>query len=188
VTTDQISRRRRRWRAKKPYHRHRRLLRTCRERPRGCRAAESSHELTPSNTDGHFPRSQRDHALCNVGRVSRSNREVCESAKWLAVLLRLLRAAVGTDRRTGVCGTDRCYHASSRHQPACQARLPRLKMTHLGSGSASQQPPHMSSFSRNTVEMLLSQNLQRKATYLLGYSVSVDARQETDMPLVAFPV
>jgi hypothetical protein len=36
----------------------------------------------------------------------------------------------GTDRRTGVCGTDRCYQVSSRHQPACQARLPRLKMTH----------------------------------------------------------
>lgn len=33
----------------------------------------------------------------------------------------------------------------------------------------------------------LSQNLQRKATYRLAYSLSVDARQETDMPLLAFP-
>ena len=28
---------------------------------------------------------------------------------------------------------------------------------------------------------------RHKATYLLGHSLSVDARQETDMPLVAFP-
>jgi hypothetical protein len=34
---------------------------------------------------------------------------------------------------------------------------------------------------------LLSQNMQRKATYLLGCSLTVDARQETDMPLAAFP-
>jgi ABC transporter substrate binding protein len=38
-------------------------------------------------------------------------------------------SACGTDRRTGVCGTDRCYQTGSRHQPACQAPLPRLKMT-----------------------------------------------------------
>lgn len=30
-------------------------------------------------------------------------------------------------------------------------------------------------------------NMQHKATYLLGCSLSVGARQETDMPLVAFP-
>ena len=30
-------------------------------------------------------------------------------------------------------------------------------------------------------------DMQRKATYLLGCSLSVDARQETDMPFVAFP-
>jgi hypothetical protein len=53
---------------------------------------------------------------------SRPYREV-----W--VLLHLLTAGYGTDRRTGVCGMDRCYQASSRHQPACQAPLPRLKMT-----------------------------------------------------------
>ena len=54
-------------------------------------------------------------------------------------------------------------------------------------GSASQQPPHLPSFSRNTLEKFLSQNLQRKAIYRLAYSLSVDARQETDMPLLAFP-
>jgi hypothetical protein len=31
--------------------------------------------------------------------------------------MHLLTSANGTDRRTGVCGTDRCYQASSRHQP-----------------------------------------------------------------------
>jgi hypothetical protein len=36
-------------------------------------------------------------------------------------------------------------------------------------------------------EPFLSQNLKRKATYRLAYSLSVDARQETDMPLLAFP-
>jgi hypothetical protein len=37
------------------------------------------------------------------------------------------------------------------------------------------------------MEKFLSQNLKRKATYRLAYSLSVDARQETDMPLLAFP-
>jgi hypothetical protein len=42
-------------------------------------------------------------------------------------------------------------------------------------------------FFAETVEKFLSQNLQRKATYRLAYSLYVDARQETDMPLLAFP-
>jgi pimeloyl-ACP methyl ester carboxylesterase len=56
-----------------------------------------------------------------------------------------------------------------------------------GFRSSAQQPRHMPSFSRNTMEKFLSQNLKRKATYRLAYSLSVDARQETDMPLLAFP-
>jgi hypothetical protein len=60
-------------------------------------------------------------------------------------------------------------------------------MTHLGSKECIATTAAHVEFSRNTVEALLPQNMQRKATYLLGYSLSVDARQETDMPLVAFP-
>ena len=41
--------------------------------------------------------------------------------------------------------------------------------------------------SGNKVEKLVSQNLQRDATYRLAYSLSVDARQETDKLLLAFP-
>src|SRR5208337_3713148 len=54
----------------------------------------------------------------------------------------------GTDRRTGVCGTDRCYQASSRHQPACQARLPRLKMTRCGSRVGKNAVMHNTAFRR----------------------------------------
>jgi hypothetical protein len=60
-------------------------------------------------------------------------------------------------------------------------------MTHLGSKECIATTAAHVEFSRNTVEALLSQNMQCKATYLLGCSLSVDARQETDMPLVAFP-
>ena len=62
-----------------------------------------------------------------------------------------------------------------------------MLLTHLGSKECIATTAAHVEFSRNTVEALLSQNMQRKATYLLGCSLSVDARQETDMPLVAFP-
>src|SRR6516164_9907160 len=39
----------------KPDHRHRRLLRARRERPRGCRAAERDYQFPPSDDDCHTP-------------------------------------------------------------------------------------------------------------------------------------
>jgi hypothetical protein len=56
-------------------------------------------------------------------------------------------------------------------------------VTHLGSRECVATTTAYAEFCRKS----LSQNLQRKATYRLGYSLSVDARQETDMPPVAFP-
>jgi hypothetical protein len=49
---------------KKPNHRHRRLLRARRERPRRRRAAEQRDELTPSNVTCHAPLPRR-HAQSN---------------------------------------------------------------------------------------------------------------------------
>jgi hypothetical protein len=60
-------------------------------------------------------------------------------------------------------------------------------LTHFGSRECSATTTAHAEFSRNTMEKFLSQNLKRKATYRLAYSLSVDARQETDMPLLAFP-
>src|SRR5215510_6718780 len=41
--------------AEKSNHRHRRLLCACRERPRGCRAAECGQQFPPSDGDCHTP-------------------------------------------------------------------------------------------------------------------------------------
>src|SRR5262249_45899190 len=41
--------------SEKPYHRHRRLLRARRERPRGRRTAECSQQFPPSDGDCHTP-------------------------------------------------------------------------------------------------------------------------------------
>src|SRR5579862_3071663 len=49
-------------------HRHRRLLRTHRERPTNRRAADRGYELSPSDVDCHLIRPQWDHARSNVGK------------------------------------------------------------------------------------------------------------------------
>jgi hypothetical protein len=61
-----------------PDHRHRRLLRTRRERPRRCRRTYSRYECTPSHS---FTSSA---ATCSVSGTARSNRHLCARcvAKW----------------------------------------------------------------------------------------------------------
>jgi hypothetical protein len=76
-------------------------------------------------------------------------------------------SVVGTDRRTGVCGTDRCYQASSRHQPACQALLPRLKMTPSGP-----QPSQFPALQRASDLIVSNANLERESWRLLAISSS----------------
>jgi len=54
--------------AQKPNHRHRRLLRSRRERPSNGRAAKRGYELPSSDADCHLPRPRRNHARCNMGQ------------------------------------------------------------------------------------------------------------------------
>ena len=67
--------RRQRWRItfarcadEKPDYRHRRLLRTCGERPRRSRTAKRGYELPSSDADGHLTRPQWDQARCNLAK------------------------------------------------------------------------------------------------------------------------
>ena len=72
----------RRCAAEEPDHRHRRLLRARRERPRSRRAAEQRDELAPSDADCHLTRPQWDHIRCNVGKNSTPQ-------DWSSVTVRL---------------------------------------------------------------------------------------------------
>jgi hypothetical protein len=60
-------------------------------------------------------------------------------------------------------------------------------VTHLRSRECIAATTAHAEFFAEYIGEVLVQNLQRKATYRLAYSLSVDARQETDMPLLAFP-
>jgi hypothetical protein len=81
-------------------------------------------------------------------------------------------------------GLDVGDRTITRHR---KATFNRSKMTQLGRweciATAAGTCQVFAEYRGNT----LVANLQCKATYRLGCSLSVDARQETDMPLVAFP-
>src|SRR6516225_2709640 len=71
----------------KPYHRHRRLLRACRERPRCCRAAEQRDELAPlhsitSSAMASSPGGKlRPNALAVLRLITKSNLIDCMTGK-----------------------------------------------------------------------------------------------------------
>ena len=52
--------------AEEPNHRHRRLLRARRERPRGCRAAKQGDELTPPQVDHATTSQWADHGILSL--------------------------------------------------------------------------------------------------------------------------
>jgi hypothetical protein len=75
-------------------HRHRRLLRACRERPCNCCAAERRYELPPANAD------------CHLRRISRLKLAVCgrQYPRWQApgaAAFRCTPAALAVRRRGG---------------------------------------------------------------------------------------
>src|SRR5262249_39748060 len=62
-----------------PDHRHRRLLRACRERPRRRRAADERDELAPSNVTCHAPLPRRHAQSNNITSLFDHSRSV---ARW----------------------------------------------------------------------------------------------------------
>ena len=84
----------------KPDHRHRRLLRAGRERPRGHRAAEKRDELASSNVTCHAPL-RRTHAQSNniTSLFGRARSLATARSSWRAKLE--LRSAINVDRIAG---------------------------------------------------------------------------------------